>query len=105
MDKTKFVNWWAEGKLNDFESVKFYLLDWIKDQVVNSQGGPEHMAKFKSYEEKKKGQKMLKEHYESNFSLTIDGLRSMPAKEETKKAAPKTATALAAGVIPIGQIG
>lgn len=65
----KFKQWWSEGKLEDTEQIKFYLIDWIVQQVKEKSLDIGMIQKYQSYSDKKKEIKILNEHYENNFTL------------------------------------
>jgi hypothetical protein len=73
--ESKFVKWWSEGKLDNFETIKYYLIDVIRKmalaKIESKEFNKEHLDRFDSYYTKHKEIKILKEHYEDNFSLLI----------------------------------
>ena len=42
----KFKNWWSEGKLDNFEMIKYYLIDWIAKMAKNKTLDQFHLDKF-----------------------------------------------------------
>lgn len=84
----KFKQWWSEGKIDNYEQIKYYLIDWIVQQVHDKSMDLGTIEKFQSYSDKKKEIKILNEHYENNFSLQINNNnQAAPAikpKEEVK---------------------
>ena len=42
----KFKNWWSEGKLDNFEVIKYYLIDWIAKMAKNKTLDQFHLDKF-----------------------------------------------------------
>lgn len=80
----KFKQWWSEGKLDKFEQIKFYIIDWVVQQLKDQSKEQLHIDRFKSYVDKKKQIRILKEHFESNFDLHIHPLKEKEKGEEQK---------------------
>jgi hypothetical protein len=90
----KFQNWWQEGTLDHFENIKFYLIqqitklvqDNVKEfKIPNVESKKVHTDRFQSYVDKRKemDDKLLKEHYETNFAITF--LRPHRGNTDSKK--------------------
>lgn len=67
----RFTQWWCEGKLDKHEQIKFYIIEWALNQIHDVTQKELASERFKSYINKKKSIKILKEHFENNFSLII----------------------------------
>ena len=81
----KFKQWWSEGKLDNYEIIKFYIIDWVIKQLQEKGVDEIHQERYKSYIDKNKEIRILKEHYENNFTFTITPPIQGPAtKEEVK---------------------
>lgn len=91
VEKERFRRWWVEGKLDNFEIIKYYLIGWMvkeigqlklkEDDVKTKREAVEAIKEFRSYHQKRREIKMLKEHYDNNFNLKIEGIE----KKEEKK--------------------
>lgn len=67
----KFKQWWSEGKLDNSELIKFYIIDWVMKLLKEKGSEQIHSDRFKSYVDKNNEIKILKQHYESNFNFSI----------------------------------
>lgn len=77
--KQKFCNWWREGKLDEFEKIKYYLIGWMIRQIKQNKMDPaaaKHVKEFRSYLQKRKEIKILQDHYDNNFTLKVEGFQA-----------------------------
>eukprot|EP00347_Sterkiella_histriomuscorum_P015597 403356425 len=95
----KFKQWWSEGKLDKFEQIKFYIIDWVIKQLQQQGIDQVHSDRFQSYIDKKKQIRILNEHFESNFELIIQPqvAKEESKKEEVKQGQPQLASQLLKG--------
>jgi hypothetical protein len=88
VSKAKFCRWWREGKLDEFEKIKYYLIGWMVRQIKQNKMDPaaiRHVKEFRSYLQKRKEIKILQDHYDNNFTIKVEG--HQPAKEAKSAAA------------------
>ena len=112
--KKQFSRWWQEGKLDHFEDIKFYLIQRIsdlvtqtaKDKIPHIEEKKTHADKFQSYVDKRKDmeQRILKEHFESNFELIIPRVVKETGGKSKAKTAKGKDTATAAPVDKVPEI-
>ncbi|CDW71188.1 UNKNOWN [Stylonychia lemnae] len=79
--KKKFLQWWSEGKIDKYEQIKFYIIDWVIQQLQKQGVDELHQKNYNSYVLKKKEIRILREHFESNFEFII---QPSAIKEESK---------------------
>ena len=101
--KKKFKEWWTEGNLDAFETIKYYMMEGIISkmkeklqesqdllQVDRRQGA---IQKFQAYQDKKEKIQILDKHFENNFAFIVKTQPQEAKQEEAKKKEQKGATA------------